>query len=206
MRSSISSRLSDVASALLVDASESDRAFAAEYVCAYPTPLLERLVAAECRIRPLARRERYRDASPALQRLGIDVDGWPVSPAGLFVVEESAVYLRSTSPMTVCHEAGHALDCALGGGIYRSSSDRAIRRAFSDARGFVTPYAASALDEYFAENIRAFVGANDAASLWPTVSPERLKAIDPAMFEIVAAIFADLAERADCAQISPTPP
>ena len=84
MRSSISSRLSDVVSALLVNASESDRAFVAQHVCAYPTPLLERLVAAQCRIRPLARRERYCDASPALQRLGIDVDGWPVPPAGLF--------------------------------------------------------------------------------------------------------------------------
>ena len=172
----------------------------------YPKAIISLLVNSGTKIVALGKTTTYRAASPALRRLGVNVDGWPIPPAGLFVVEESAVYLRSTSPMTVCHEAGHALDCALGGGIYRSSSDRAIRRAFSDARGFVTPYAASALDEYFAENIRAFVGANDAASLWPTVSPERLKAIDPAMFEIVAAIFADLAERADCAQISPTPP
>jgi len=65
MRSSVSSRLSDVVSALLVDASECDRETIAPHLHAYPTPLLERLVAEQYRIRPLAQRERYRDVSPA---------------------------------------------------------------------------------------------------------------------------------------------
>jgi hypothetical protein len=47
--------------------------------------------------------ETYRDRSPALRRLASGVDEWPVPPAGLFVVEERTVYLRSTSPMTVAH-------------------------------------------------------------------------------------------------------
>src|SRR5579862_1404698 len=62
------------------------------------------------RVVPLTARLRYHDASRALRRLGVDVDAWPVPPAGLFVVEERTVYLRSTSPMTVAHEFGHALD------------------------------------------------------------------------------------------------
>ncbi len=77
MRSSISSRRSDVVSALLVDTSECDRAVIADYLRAYPMPLLERLVAADCHVRPLRDGERYRDVSPALRRLGVDVDGWP---------------------------------------------------------------------------------------------------------------------------------
>lgn len=135
--------------------------------------------------------ELYRAASPALTRLGIDVDAWPAPPAGLFVVEERALYLRSRSPMTVAHEFGHALDCALGGGVYRSGIDPRIRAYFVNARTFVTPYAATGIDEYFAESLRAFVGVNDPGSPWPRATRERLRRIDPKMFECVATIFAN---------------
>ncbi len=133
--------------------------------------------------------EAYRDRSRALRRLAAGVDDWPVPPAGLFVVEERAVYLRSTSPMTVAHEFAHAVDCALGGGVYLSGIDPRIRRAFREARAFITPYAASALDEYFAESIRAWVEANDARSPWPRATRARLRAIDPAMASILDTIF-----------------
>ncbi len=79
------------------------------------------------RIVPLHRSERYDDRSAALRRLSVNVDAWPAPPAGLFVVEERTVYLRSRSPMTVAHEFGHALDCALGEGVYRSSTDPVLR-------------------------------------------------------------------------------
>ena len=116
----------------------------------FGTPALRFASAAGIRVHVLAEGERYRDLSPALRRLGIDVDGWPAPPAGLFVVEERRVYLRALGPMTVAHEFGHALDCALGGGTYRSTVDPAIRRAYARAKAFVTPYAASGIDEYFA--------------------------------------------------------
>ena len=143
------------------------------------------------RIVPLTPRRKYYDASSALRRLGVDVDGWPVPPAGLFVVEERTVYLRSVSPMTVAHEFGHALDCALGGGIYRSGHDPAIRSAFATARTFVTPYAATGVDEYFAECLRAYVEVNDSTSPWPPVTRERLRGIDPAMHAVLEGFFAD---------------
>ena len=158
----------------------------------YPQSVISLLASSGTRIVPLDNATTYRAASSALSRLRIDVDGWQIPPAGLFVVEERAVYLRSTSAMTVCHEAGHALDAALGGGVYRSTTDAEIRRAFSAARAFVTPYAASGLDEYFAECVRAYVAANDARCMWPAVSPERLKSLDPAMFSIVESIFAQV--------------
>ena len=157
----------------------------------FPAHLLARLVDGGTRIVPLAPRERYADASGALRRLGVDVDAWPVPPAGLFVVEERSLYLRSISPMTVAHELGHALDCALGGGMYRSGFDPAIRRAFSGARSFVTPYAATGLDEYFAEGVRAFCGINDEASPWPRATPERLATVDTELHAILAEIFSD---------------
>jgi hypothetical protein len=143
--------------------------------------------------------ERYRDRSPGLTRLGVDVDAWPAPPAGLFVVEERRVYLRSRSPMTVAHEFGHALDCALGGGVYRSGIDAHFRAIFSAARAFVTPYAATGIDEYFAEALRAYVEANDAASHWPRATRLRLRKIDPQLFEYVDRLF-----RVDFQDAAPT--
>lgn len=140
-------------------------------------------------IRPLRKRERYAEASPALCRLGIDVDAWPAPPAGLFVVEERTVYLRSRSPMTIAHEFGHAIDCALGGGVYLSGTNPEIRQAFSGARSFVTPYAATGLDEYFAESVRAYVEVNDPASSWPRASKARLRRVDAAMYRIVESLL-----------------
>jgi len=192
MSSSVSSRPSDVVSALLVDASQCDRTAIAQHINAYPRPLLERLVAADCRVRLLTKGERYRDVSGALRRLGADVDAWPVPPAGLFVVEERTVYLRSRSPMTIGHELAHAIDCALGDGIYRSGYDTQIRSAFAAARSFVTPYAAAGLDEYFAECVRSYADVlNDPHSPWPRATRERLRGCDPAMHAIVAAVFGD---------------
>ena len=133
--------------------------------------------------------ERYDEASPALARMGVDVDGWPAPPAGLFVVEERTVYLRSRSAMTVAHEFGHALDCALGGGVYRSGLDPRVRAAFAAAREFVTPYAATGLDEYFAEALRAYVEVNDPASPWPPATRERLRRIDPEIYTYVDDLF-----------------
>ena len=190
MQSTVLSRPCDVVSALLGDANEDDRATIAPHLGAYPAPLLERLVTAECRIRPLDAGERFRDASPALRRLGVDVDAWPAPPAGLFVVEERTVYLRSRSPMTIGHEVAHAIDCALGDGVYRSGVDPRIRAAFSAARRFVTNYAACSCDEYMAESLRAFADVfNDACSPWPPATRKRLRECDPTMFEIVAEIF-----------------
>ena len=139
----------------------------------------------------LREREAYRDRSRVLRRIGAGVDDWPVPPAGLFVVEERTVYLRSVSPMTVAHEFAHALDCALGGGVYLSGVDPRIRRAFRSARGFITPYAASALDEYFAESVRAWVEANDSRSPWPRATRARLRELDPAMCAILESLFAN---------------
>jgi hypothetical protein len=146
-------------------------------------------LAARIRVVLLRGAELYRNASPALARVGIDVDAWPAPPAGLFVVEERALYLRSRSPMTVAHEFGHALDCALGGGVYRSGIDPRVRAHFAGARAFVTPYAATGLDEYFAESLRAYVSVNDPSSPWPRATRERLRRVDPAMHDYVEEIF-----------------
>lgn len=105
------------------------------------------------------------------------------------MVEERTVYLRSTSAMTVAHEFGHALDCALGDGIYRSGYDPEIRAAFAGASAFVTPYAATGLDEYFAESLRAYVEANDGASPWPKATRARLFRIDRPMHDYLDGLF-----------------
>ncbi len=93
--------------------------------------------------------------------------------------------------MTVVHEYGHAIDCALGGGVYYSGIEPTIRKFFADARVFVTPYAATGVDEFFAECFRASCGANAEGSAWPRVSPERLRALHPTVLELFAQRFGD---------------
>jgi hypothetical protein len=150
-----------------------------------PRKALEIAAAEGARIHVLDPGERYCDASGALRRLGVGVDQWPVPPAGLFVLEERTMYLREIGPMSVAHEFGHALDCALGGGVYRSGYDVEIREAFSEAKEFVTPYAAAGLDEYFAEAFRAYVEVNESDSPWPQVTRAGLALHAPRM----AALF-----------------
>ncbi|GAC1387966.1 MAG: hypothetical protein NVSMB31_01170 [Vulcanimicrobiaceae bacterium] len=154
-------------------------------------PALRFAVAHGIRVVPLARGQRYDDASTALRRLNAGIDEWPAPPAGLFVVEERSVYLRSYSAMTVAHEFGHALDCALGDGVYLSGTDPHLRRIFENATQFVTPYASTAIDEYFAEGIRAFVECNDPTSFWPRATRARLRRVDPGMFTYIEYLFAN---------------
>ncbi|HET9097081.1 MAG TPA: hypothetical protein VFN37_10495, partial [Candidatus Baltobacteraceae bacterium] len=87
------------------------------------------------------------------------------------------------------HEFGHALDCALGEGVYRSSIDPQLRHLFAAATAYVTPYAATGTDEYFAESLRAYVEINDPASFWPRATRARLRRVDPQMYEYVAELF-----------------
>jgi hypothetical protein len=155
-----------------------------------PGHLLEQIVAAQTRIVVIHANETYAQHSPVLRRLAIGVDNWPIPPAGLYVLEERTVYLRSLSQMSVGHELMHSLDAALGGGAYLSGVDRRIRSAFECATAFVTPYSASGIDEYFAESARAMCAFNDATSLWPKVTPQRLAAIDPTMYAYMSELFA----------------
>ncbi len=176
--------------ALLLHAHPSSRAAVGRTLALFGKPALDFAARAGIRIVPLRRSQSYAEASSALRRLCPSIDGWPSPPAGLFVVEERTVYLRSRSPMTVAHEFGHALDCALGSGIYRSCVDPDLRSLFETARDFVTPYAATGIDEYFAESMRAYVGANDPASCWPNATRERLRRIDAGMSDYIKELFA----------------
>lgn len=160
-----------------------DRSSIERVIGKMPEPILEKLAQNGTQIRVLQRGQLYAEASPELKRLSIDVDAWPAPPAGLFVVSERTLYLRSLSPMTIVHELGHAYDCALGGGAYVSGLDPVLRQQYIDATSFTSPYAATGLDEWFAEGFRCyvsqFVEANDRGSHWPKASIERLEACAP---------------------------
>lgn len=184
--------MDQIYSALVPHASASARDAISKTLEHFGIPALNFVAAQGVTIRPLRRKERYDNCSPALKRLGIDVDAWPAPPAGLFVVEERTIYLRSKSPMTVAHEFGHALDCALGSGMYFSNTDPLIRAAFAAAKSFVTPYAATGVDEYFAESVRALVECNDEGSFWPAATKSRLAKVDPVMFDYVGSLISKL--------------
>ena len=177
------------AATALIDGRPSDHPAISRTLRKFGDPALRYALSRGIRVVPLLRGQRYQERSEALRRLGVDVDAWPAPPAGLFVVEERTMYLRSRSPMTVAHEFGHALDCALGEGVYRSSMDPILRRLFSEAQAFVTPYAATGADEYFAESLRAYVEANDANSFWPPATKLRLRKVDLRLYEYVDRLF-----------------
>ncbi len=181
--------MDSVISALIPDVASDVQTQIADVPGNFSQAILNRVVEANTIVRPLKKGERYREVSPALRRLGIDVDAWSAPPGGLFVVEERTVYLRSRSPMTVAHEFGHAVYCALGGGIYLPGIESKIRQAFLAARSFVTPYAATGIDEYFAEAVRAYAEVNDPASPWPRATKTRLIRVDPAMYAIVDSLL-----------------
>ncbi len=181
--------LSALTRALLVRPDAPGTAIIAHTLDRFGAHALRFAIRAGTRVVPLDRGESYEEASPALKRMGLNVDGWPAPPAGLFVVEERSVYLRSRSPMTVAHEFGHALDCALGGGVYRSGIDPTLRQLFANAAAFITPYAATGIDEYFAEGLRAFIEANDVASHWPRATKVRLQKVDPGLYKYVDRLF-----------------
>jgi hypothetical protein len=149
-----------------------------------------RLVAAtDIRIRVLGAHETYQSVSTALQRLEVPAYTWEFPPAGIFVVNERRMYLRSVTPMTIAHEFGHALDCALGAGSYHSTTSASINGYFRDAVTFITPYAAIGTDEYFAESVRAYVSVNDPQSPWPRATRKRLKRVDPRMHHYLQCLF-----------------
>ncbi len=129
----------------------------------YPASALRCMEAAETRFVVLEPTQKFTDVSPLLRRIAVGIDSWPVPAAGLFVVNERAVYLRQISPMVVCHEAGHALDASLGGGVYLSGIEPKIRRVFAAAKASVTPYSSSDGDEHFAECVRALGGRQRCA-------------------------------------------
>jgi hypothetical protein len=160
----------------------------------FPPHILELTRQRGIKVRVLTPGQLYRQVSPLLERQRIDVDQWPVPPAGLFVVDERTLYLRETDRFTVAHEFGHAIDCALGGGEYFSFRDVAQRERYASARRFVSPYAATGHDEYFAECCRAYVEGNPEGErfvMFPLVSKAILREKDPEMFSFLDMLFTE---------------
>ena len=74
-----------------------------------------------------------------------------------------------------------------------------IREAFVSATGYVNEYAASGLDEYFAESVRAYVEVNDDRSSWLPLTRHDLFLRDPRMFRIIERLFST-ASSSGCVQ------
>ncbi|MBC5825436.1 MAG: hypothetical protein GIW99_09160 [Candidatus Eremiobacteraeota bacterium] len=136
--------------------------------------------------------QSFADLSPAVARCLPGVDGWPAPPAGLFVVEERRLLLRGEAMrMTAAHEFAHALDAVLAAGerSYFSFESAELRHYFSTATGFINEYAASGLDEYFAESVRAYVEINDPLCTWLPLTRRDLLSKDPRLFALIERIF-----------------
>lgn len=161
-------------------------------LAAFGEGALAAAVAGGVRIAVVPDRERYAEFSHAVARLVPGIDDWSAPPSGLFVVEERRVLLRARAmTMTVAHEFAHALDAVLAKKprSYFSYESRELRHCFATTAGFVNEYAASALDEYFAESVRAYLEVNDAHCVWLPLTRFELKARDPKMFSLIEKLF-----------------
>lgn len=144
------------------------------------------------RIRVVPSGRQFVRCSPAVAALVPDIDRWQAPPAGLFVLEERLVLLRPAAMrMAAAHEFAHALDALLAAKqrSYFSFENEAIRSAYAAASGFVNEYAASGLDEYFAESLRAYVEVNDDRSCWLPLTRQTLLTRDARMFSLIDGLF-----------------
>ena len=149
---------------------------------------LSAAIEAGVRIAIVPSAQRFADYSRAVARLVPGIDDWSAPPAGLFVVEERQVLLRDRAmTMTVAHEFAHALDAVLARRprSYFSYESDELRQCFANAPGFVNEYAASGLDEYFAESVRAYLEVNDSRCAWLPLTRYDLKMRDPRMFDLI---------------------
>jgi hypothetical protein len=136
---------------------------------------------------------RFSEVSASVARCVPGIDDWSAPPSGLFIVEDRKVLLRDRAlAMTAAHEFAHALDASLATRkrSYYSFENEELRYYFATATGYVNEYAASGLDEYFAESVRAYVEVNDPACAWLPLTRQDLFLRDPRMFGLVERLFA----------------
>ena len=130
--------------------------------------------------------------SSSVARCAPGIDKWAAPPSGLFVVDEKRILLRPHAMrMTAAHEFAHALDALLARKprSYFSYESEELRYYFATATGFVNEYAASSLDEYFAESMRAYVEVNDERCAWLPLTRQDLYLRDPRMFALIERLF-----------------
>lgn len=177
---------------MLIDAERSDLHCEAARILESVLPRAFHLFLASGKIayRILASGERYYDASPSLQKLHIDPDAHPVTPAGAFVVDDRTIYLRSVNRYTLIHETMHAIDFVFGDNRYWSYSNKEIDErymyAFNKDR-FVSPYARAGLDEFFAESGFAYFDSPE--------SKKRLSRLDKKLFACLENVFSSIEAR-----------
>lgn len=153
---------------------------------------LERVVRGGVRALIVPNGRSFSHYSRSVASLVPDIDRWQAPPAGLFVLDERLLLLRGGAlRMAAAHEFAHALDAVLAEKprSYFSFESAQIRESFASATGFVNEYAASGLDEYFAECMRAYVEVNDGRSSWLPLTRHDLAARDPRMFMLIEGLF-----------------
>jgi hypothetical protein len=136
--------------------------------------------------------QAFASFSSSVARCAPAIDQWPSPPSGLFVVEEKRILLRERSlRMTGAHEFAHAIDALLAHKkrSYFSYESEELRYYFATATGFVNEYAATSLDEYFAESMRAYVEVNDERCAWLPLTRQDLYLRDPRMFALIERLF-----------------
>jgi hypothetical protein len=153
---------------------------------------LESAARAGVRISTVPEGQTFAGMSSSVARCAPAIDEWPSPPSGLFIVDERRILLRARSlRMTAAHEFAHALDALLARKrrSYFSYESEELRYYYATSTGFVNEYAASSLDEYFAESVRAYVEVNDERCAWLPLTRQELYLRDPRMFALIERLF-----------------
>lgn len=164
----------------------------ARVLAAFGEHALEAAMRGGVRIEVVPDGTRYAERSPAVAALVPGIDEWNAPPSGLFVVEERRILLRGRAlAMTAAHEFAHACDAVLAKRprSYFSYESEELRSNFATTSGFVNEYAASGLDEYFAESVRAYLEINDSRCAWLPLTRHDLRTRDPRMFALIERLF-----------------
>lgn len=142
--------------------------------------VLESLAQAGVSISAVPRGHRLSDYAEKAKKYGITV---PMSASGVFLPSEATLYMLDDTRATAVHELAHALDFIMGLGRSAKDNQPSLKthidpefRTLIRGNGVApTPYGATNSQEFFAESLRAYCGADDTGAVFAATGPFKLR-------------------------------
>lgn len=165
------------------------------------------------KIRSVGAKDRITELSAVIKRFGIAP---PPGCQGLYVPFDKALYIIVPMAGVTAHELGHALDHALclvqiPDGFdpltaslsecervrpFRTQQDASFAKRVVGNRQAISAYAATNLQEAWAEQVRALTNCNDTGNLFDELSAAKYRAINRESYAFTLGIFLELNGRA----------
>ena len=142
--------------------------------------VLEALATAGVSISAVPFGARLADYASKARKYGITV---PVGASGVFLPSEATLYMLDDTRATAVHELAHALDFTMGRGRDAGDGEASLKTQIDPEfarhmRGngeSPTPYGETNTQEFFAESLRAYCGADNAGTVFAATGPWKLR-------------------------------